>query len=290
MFERGEMKNKIFKKNNEAVAGVIEALLIVALVAIILSTVQLVFIPQVMEQREADHMDEVQNQFSYIKSVIDLQSMTKEDVPISSPVKLGNKNIPYFVTMGARGDVRIIEDESYDINIDFDTLILPLTSIKYTAYNYYYLGGDDLIYAIEGGAVILKQYDGEVVKVEPGITVQNLTGQVNPKVNIYYELPIIIGIPGKNITPASDEIIYIRTNYSSSDANWNSITDVTSLKITTEYAAAWKSLLEEYLEENVNYILGTDDVEITKKGSTTINFYYKRTNIYAQVSPGWIKT
>ena len=63
------MKKSIFIKNNHAVAGVIEALLIVALVAIIISTIQLVYIPQIMSQREADHMQEISNQFSYIKSV-----------------------------------------------------------------------------------------------------------------------------------------------------------------------------------------------------------------------------
>ena len=57
---------------DQAVAGVIEALLLVALAAIVLSTIQLVYIPDIMEQREADHMDQVDNQFSHLKSVIDL--------------------------------------------------------------------------------------------------------------------------------------------------------------------------------------------------------------------------
>jgi competence protein ComGC len=81
----GDMKNKKLIKRKDAVAGVIEALLLVALAAIIISTIQLVYIPQMMEQRESDHMDDVENQFSYLKSVIDLQSMVKEDVPISWP-------------------------------------------------------------------------------------------------------------------------------------------------------------------------------------------------------------
>ena len=51
------MKNKNYLKERDAVAGVIEALLLVALVAIVLSTIQLIYIPQVMEQREADHED-----------------------------------------------------------------------------------------------------------------------------------------------------------------------------------------------------------------------------------------
>jgi len=92
------MKKRNFTKEDKGVAGVIEALLIVALVAIVISTIQLVYIPQVMNQREADHMDVVSNQFSSMKAMIDLQSMTEKDVPISSPITLGSRELPYFVT------------------------------------------------------------------------------------------------------------------------------------------------------------------------------------------------
>ena len=80
------MKRTKFMRENKAVAGVIEALLMVALVAIILSMIQLYYIPQIMEQKEADHMDDVTNQFSFLKAMIDFQSMVEENVPISSPI------------------------------------------------------------------------------------------------------------------------------------------------------------------------------------------------------------
>ena len=52
VFVEGEMKNRKIIKEKHAVAGVIEALLLVGLVAVILSVIQLLYIPQVMEQRE----------------------------------------------------------------------------------------------------------------------------------------------------------------------------------------------------------------------------------------------
>ncbi|MBP1662186.1 MAG: hypothetical protein H6P94_435 [Thermoplasmatales archaeon] len=70
-----EMKRRTFGMQNKAVAGVIEALLMVALVSIVLSVVQLVYIPEVMEQRESEHMDLVSNQISTLKSMIDLQGV-----------------------------------------------------------------------------------------------------------------------------------------------------------------------------------------------------------------------
>jgi len=278
------MKIKKLYKNNFAVAGVIEFLLIVAMIAIIIGIIQYSYIPEFMKQRESDHLDEVENQFSFLKAIIDLQGTTKEDIPVSSPITLGSNNIPYFVTLGALGEIHVIEDISYNINIDFDTLILPLTAIEYTAHNYYYYGGNNIFYSLEGGALILKQPDGEVVKVEPSILIENLTNTIN----IYYDLPVIVGISGKKDTSTSNEIAYVRTNYSSSDTNYQSISDVTSIKINTKYPDAWYNLTENLLKTNVNLIKGIDNVEITQKAKI-INFYYKRIYIYAQLSPGFIK-
>ncbi len=282
----GEMKSRKFIKQNHAVAGVIEALLLVGLVAVILSVIQLQYIPQVMIEREADHMDDVGNQFSFLKAVIDLQSMTQKDVPISSPITLGSRELPYFVTAKAEGEVEVVDD-SGEIEVDFVT-VAPLTSIRYTAFNRYYPNNKafTIIYELEGGAIIYKQPDGEpVCKVDPSIKVENKTSDVD----IYYEIPIITGVTGKDRSGVSHKTCFIRTNFSSSDANWISITDISSITITTSYPNAWNDSLSNMqdLVENANIEKGPNYVEITPNGKD-INFYYKRSYIYVQVGPGWV--
>ena len=281
------MKRTKFMRENRAVAGVIEALLMVALVAIILSMIQLYYIPQIMEQKEADHMDDVTNQFSFLKAVMDLQSMTGsmtgEDVPISSPITLGSDALPYFVTMPASGQLSVIGDDNddYEINVGPDSIkVFPLTSIKYEAFNFYYI---DQTYILEGGCIIVSQSDGEIVRVEPAIKVQNQTDDIN----IFYEVPIIVGVPGKNVTGGYKNC-FIRTNYSSSDTNWIPISNISNIRIVTAYPSAWNDLMEELLEENVNITEQPTYVEITRK-TKQINLYYKEVYIYAQISPGWIK-
>ena len=277
------MKKTLFKNNNSAVAGVIEALLIVALVAIIISTIQLTYIPEIMSQREADHMRETSNQFSYIKSIIDLQSTTKQNTPVTTTLDLSCGAIPYFVTMASTGELRIIEDSKYEINIDFDATQIPLTKINLTSYNNYYLDGDDINFALEGGAVFLKQEEGSAMRVPPSISVENETNDIN----IYYDIPIIVGVEGKTQV-AGNEIVHIRSNYSSADSSYLSDTDVTNLKIYSDYAEYWYEYLNEILSDNVNYVLNDDNVEITKK-IKNINFYYKRTYIYIQIGEGYIR-
>ena len=283
------MKKRNFIKEDEGVAGVIEALLIVALVAVVISTIQLVYIPQVMNQREADHMDEVANQFSSMKAMIDLQSMTEKDVPISSPITLGSRELPYFVTARALGELRIVNDANYEINVDYGALVFPLTSVKYTAYNSYYLDGTMAYYIFQGGAIIRKQFDGETVIVEPSITVDN-----SSIITIHYNIPIVIGIEGKNTSPTDYKTCFIRTNYSiKSDDDYEWFQDVSSIVIKTEYLNAWNESLQGLLGDNfeckIKYDKQPNYVEIEPKTTKQIDLYYQKVYIYAQISPGWIE-
>jgi len=260
--EKGEIVIKRFTKNNSALAGVIEALLLVALVAIILSIIQMMYIPDIMSVKESEHMDVVENQFSNLKSTIELQSMmgaVDSDNPaihsmLSSPITLGSGKLPYFVTLGARGNVQINDIEDCDHNkIIFNPMTvaeyndgIPLTSVEYTAYNHYYLDGKNIKYILEAGAILLNQSsDGEVMKVGPAISVQNISGDIK----IYWDIPVFICAEGKDITPTDFKNCYIRTNYTDHDPHNHD--DSTSIKIVSEHYVAWY----EYFTSNINGLL-----------------------------------
>lgn len=280
---RGEMKNKKIRKEKQAVAGVIEALLLVALVAIVISTIQLVYVPQVMEQKEAEHMDEVSNQFSSLKSMIDLQTMTQSDAPIFSMITLGSRELPYFITARASGEITIRDTEEWNISIDYaqpgEPFFYKLTSIKYEAYNSYFV---DQTYILEGGGIIVRQPNGEaVMRVDPSITVENKT-----RITIDFNLPIIVDTPGKNLTYGYGKC-FIRTNWSIGDTD-TILSGVDSIKISTENPNAWNQSLYNMLGDNVNYDEGDNYVEITKKSKdigVNIEYYY----VTVQIGPGWIK-
>ena len=304
---------KQFNTKNNAVAGVIEALLLVGLVAIILSFIQLYYIPEIMEDKEATHMDQVSQQFSQLKSVIDIQStmgVINEENPnpkfiaytsMSSPLTLGSRELPYFVSSASPGQINLIDkndagDSKIRINpsplplgYDFPSGI-PLTSIKYEAYNYYFIPQK---YIFEGGGIILNQTDGEVMSVNPSMYIVNNTNDIE----IIYDIPLFIGNPGKKIDGGYDES-YIRTNYLKYyEGTENNISEI---YIYTNYPDAWyhslvntsRGLLWEYV--NNQYV----KVEIDK--STTPNYvvikpyskdiYVKITvvEIGVQIGPGAI--
>jgi hypothetical protein len=301
------MKKRNFTKEDKGVAGVIEALLIVALVAVVISTIQLVYIPQVMNQREADHMDEVANQIAYLKSVIDTQALTGSistnaplsHVPMSSMITLGSRELPYFVTAASFGDISVIYNKNSLIEkyrpLEVPIEISPLTSIVYHADNSYFV---DQTYIFEGGGIIVAQPGGEsVMRVDPSISVKNLSNIET--IELEYYLPKIIGISGKNTTSGTGKC-FIRTNYSSCQPTTdNPIYTGQSIIIKSEYLNAWNESLNRLLGEETKTVtikIGSDPTDPAKKVvliyaknlDYIINLKLTIVDIECQIGPGWV--
>ena len=278
------MKKRNFTKEDEGVAGVIEALLMVALVAIVISTIQLIYIPQVMNQREAEHMDTVSNQFSYLKSMIDIQSMTGSNAPVFSMITLGSRELPYFVTARAFGELYIVNSEQYRIEILASQTPFPvhLTSITYDAYNSYFV---DQTYVLEGGGIIVMQPDGKsVMRVDPAIS-YTIDGT---KVIIHFDLPVFSSAPGKNSTEGYGKCV-IRTNYSGDDPEQTPINITNYIRIYTKYLNAWHESLNNSLGTVVNITPGSNYIEITQlPGGKHIYLDFRRIYIHVQIGPGWV--
>jgi len=288
----GEMKNRKFGTHNQAVAGVIEALLMVALVSVVISMVQLIYIPQIMEQKEAEHMDLVSNQFSTLKSMIDLQGITRSSAPISSMITLGSRDLPYFITAKAFGEVSVKENPTYKITVlpppgSLPSGTVPLTSIQYAADNSYFV---DQTYILEGGGLIVQQPDGvPVMRADPSISSVNNTNSIT----IHFDLTHVMAIPGKNLTNGEGNC-YIRTNYSSNRTHFDTIQPGGHIRIYTAYPNAWNESLHNllgiyavngYINISLNPTQGY--IEITP-GMKDILLQLNVIDIYVQIGQGWI--
>lgn len=300
MEKEGEwMMHRKFGTHTRAVAGVIEALLMVALVSIVISMIQLIYIPQVMEQREAEHMDQVFNQFSLIKSMMDMQAMTQSSSPSSSMITLGSRELPYFITVKATGELSAKENPGSMIT--FNPPLNPppgfppsgtisLTSLQYLADNSYFV---DQSYILEGGGIIVKQVEGTpVIRVDPSISSVNNTNSIT----LHIDLPHVIATSGKNLT-SGDGKCFIRTNYSNNRTYTDSIPFGGYIRIYSQYLNAWNeslhSILGVYSTNGCLQItmVGTSPtgyIEI-KPGSKDILLQLNVIDIQAQIGPGWIK-
>jgi hypothetical protein len=302
------MKESKIIKDKFAIAGVLEAILLIALVAIILSMIQLYYVPEMMDQREADHMDQVSNQFAQLKSVIETQAMmgsmeTGEPItytPMSSPITLGSKELPYFISARSYGQIDLIDSEitgDNKINIqpapgDFPDGI-PLTSIKYEAENFYFV---DQTYILEGGGIVLKQSsEGEVMRVNPGIVVENNSDVMSMKIK--YFIPLFKGVSGKKIWADYKEC-YIYTNFTK---HYKYTGSANFLHISTDYPNAWYDCLVNesrgimweyfdngYLNVTLDNTITPNRIEITPALGFTLNLELTIAEIGVQVGPGYV--
>jgi len=308
------MKYRRINKENLVVAGVIEALLLVALCAIIISLIQLSYIPQIMKQREAEHMDEVSNQFSYLKNMIDIQALAGSmgtdvplaHVPMMTQITLGSRNLPYFVTAPSYGELSIKDmgakiDANPPIQDSWHVYLsgIPFSSIVYHAYNMYFV---EQTYILEGGGIILSQSSGDsTMRADPSISVED----VGNKIEMKFYLPNIIGIPGKNSTNGYGGC-FIRTNYSTYHPYLSDQIPIDNyIIIYSNHLTAWNETLNR-LFRDVMYDAGdkpspenkTVNISITQyEGKNVvkitplkhpINLELKVVDISVQIGPGWI--
>ena len=302
------MKGNKILQDKLALAGVLEAILLIALVAIIISFIQLYYVPEIMDQREADHMDQVSNQFAQLKSIIETQAMMgsiESELPISytpmsSPITLGSKELPYFVSARSSGQIDVIDSEITDnhkINIqpppgDFPNGI-PLTSIIYEAQNFYFV---DQTYILEGGGIILKQSDGEVMRVNPGIVVENNSDLMNIKIK--YFIPLFKGVEGKK-SWADYRECYVYTNFTKHYTYPSQ--SVSFIHISTDYPTAWydclvnesHGILWEYFDNGyINVIIDDtvtpNQIEITPGIGYDIKLELTVAEIGVQVGQGYV--
>ncbi len=290
------MARQVFFSQQQGVAGVIEALLLVALVAVVISTIQLMYIPEIMEQREAEHMDTVENQFSYLKSVIDIQTAMDDDIFISSPITLGSRELPYFVTARAFGQLTIEDNPERYIQVDFvfDQRV-PLSSIKYESMNSYYI---DQIFVLSGGGLILDQAEGEAMRVNPSIKFINNSPGPN-QIQMDWIIPSFYSIAGKNAT-AGFKNCYIRTNRTGEDKSSQysggfSVND--NIRIYTDYVSAWNQSLNKLASEykidseiDITMYPSANPSYVEIKSTATSDLYIDLTiiKIGAQIGPGTV--
>ncbi|MFH1101338.1 MAG: hypothetical protein V1726_04810 [Methanobacteriota archaeon] len=278
------MNNQHKNRGKYAVSGVIEALLLIGLVAVVIGIIQVEYIPQVMNQREAEHMDQVSNQFSYLKSMIDIQTMTKSNAPIFSIITLGSPELPYFITAHAEGELNVPPTETGNITIG-GLKVVSLTAIKYDAKNAYFI---PQTYILESGGIILKQPDGNsTMRVPPSV---NIT-EVDSEYNIYFDLVRFIGKPGKNVSANYGKCV-IRTNFSHSTSV--PLGPVGILRINTQYPHAWYEFLNDkmgqFVDVSLRPVSEPSYVEIKQKplGNPIDNIYITEHWVEVQIGPGWV--
>jgi hypothetical protein len=281
---------KSIKKKDEAVAGIVVAVMIVGLVLAVISIIQTVYIPKWMESREAEHMGVVADQFSNLKFTIDTQIALKEDVPVSSSITLGSRELGFFMSNKAFGRLALISNgwAHRIVRTAGDTYEDNYGILRYASQNAYFL---NQIYNYEIGGVVLNQTEGAVFIIKPEFSVR-----YNASIRIAnLSLTCIDLVPNDEKTSISGYGTYpVRTEYLT--ATNTTITSVKTFAVITPFSSIWYTFLNSTLSD-ANLVKGTD-YTITKTSNqvtitfispplTTVNLDLTKIQIAAQITPGW---
>ena len=265
--------------NRYGVVGVVEAVLLIALFAIILATIQLTYIPELMKNREAEHMDLISNQFSQLKMAIDMLCMSKSNYSLTVPITLGSREIPYFITARAIGEISV-RDDSFKISIETASgyTNLSLGTIKYMANNVYYAKQS---YILECGAVVLRQnYRDDTMISPPNFVFKESGSTIGIDI-----LAVDIESYANRSGTAGVDVTYIRANYSSMTSM--DFTGVNKLVIHTEHTDPWFRFLN-YSIENAKIEQEDGKVIVEPEDGYNLDIHLDLAKIYVQIGMGWI--
>ncbi len=283
------MKTIINKTSNSAVVGIVTAMLLIGLIVTVISIFQLVYVPILMEQREAEHMDRVAEQFGFLTSIINDQAADQsKGIPIAAFMTLGSKELPFLVSSKAYGTLEVIENSSKLTIQDSINNTYKIGTINYSSSNAYYL---DQSFTYEAGAMIVSQSNGNKMLARPNFNVDyNKTSNI---VNISYNVINISSIGQKTIASGSGTC-GIQTEFYDISTNKTFI-DIINIKIDTYTPNAWltflnNTLLKAGLNLNQFNLIKTDDsIDLNFESILTVNIFLKIIEIQAQIGPGWIE-
>jgi hypothetical protein len=291
------MKISKFKNSDDAVVGIIVAILLIGLIILVISIIQTVFIPNWMKQIEAEHMDDVAGQFSQLKFAIDIQSsLQRRDLPVSVPVTIGNKQFPILQSSQSFGRLDIIDNAGYMLfGNTTNSTIINFGDIIFESYNSYFL---DQFYIYECGSIIVSQDEGNIITVKPDFSYEF----DDPDLSFNFTIVNISDVGNKN--SASGYGTYpIRVEYDNIE---NEILpeNITIIRIFSDYPESWhlyfktilndiglsSDLIDDVLIKSGNLVeIDLSEIISSHDPITDIDIDVQTISVLAQIAPGWVE-
>jgi hypothetical protein len=277
-------KMKPLKQDRSAVVSVVIALLLLGLFAVTLTTIQIVYVPRWVEQQEGFHMHDVAAQFADIKHAIDIQTISKDKTPISTPLTLGTGQQSFLTSSRAYGSVHVDSNSIiFSMSNISNQYTISLGTFYYTSRNNYYV---DQSYILEAGAVIINQSEGNIMSTNPPVIYHH------PVFDLTYTFFNITERGGKTDIGGYGTYL-IQTNYSHG-ITYN-LTNITNLQIISSYPNCWYNLVNTTLQDlgfiyKLDYDISISDniVDIIVASAAHLDISMNIVKIFAQISPGRI--
>lgn len=254
-----------FKNSDDAVAGVIGAIMIMGVIAITITTVTVYYVPVWIEGNEVNQMRQLSNEIRSLKSVVDMQIQTGDkNTTMSSRITLGSEGVPFFDVAKTSGTLSANSfDNSFNVqNSSGNVNFTSFGNIKVTPLNRYYVQQS---YIYENGALLLYQPDGGAVSSSPQLAISNSTGNINISATLVSINSIKYTLSGTDTMEVQTKLLLSwEYAYAWSDVAGENI----SLNVTTEYPNVWKTWFDTELNKTENNLIWNKDFTVANSGNT----------------------
>jgi hypothetical protein len=279
--------------NDEGVAATIGTImsLLVFLTAFGMFTNQ--FVPVWMSDNESSHMSTAIQQFTTLKSSVDIGISYNSNsriapTPVFVPITLSSPGIPVFAAATA-GILKFIPEainQKPMFNITYSYISSTGVANTLSPDNDGHTGGSLDLYCpnryfveqhlvYESGAVILNQTDGEFIIAGPQFSVKNIGTASDPQIDVMLTQISLQGL-NKTIGGTGSKGVTAELLYADTTAYENSGGSQVSITIVSNHGYAWYQFFLRSLNGTADMTLG-DGFNLTK---TLYSFPDKLSNYY----------
>ena len=284
------MKNRFFGptssfcRSESGIATAVAAALLLGIIVAAMTTIQVQYVPVWKEDAEYAHMSVVWQDMSRFKSNIDILAAGIEMNPnsritLNSPIQMGGADVPFIGGMKTGGTLivndgisRMWIEVNDDVNGYSKQTLSNISSVSYRPTN---IHSAEEIYCYENGALIVTQNGRSVMKLFPGIVLENGTGIST--VNISARIATLEGKRGviasnsvENIKLTSQDFINVYDSdqeYTSGNATIKANVTSVDLTVYTENTEAWENYFEDsandiHLQEGTDYNITKEDYSV----------------------------
>lgn len=274
-----------FYKSESGIAAAVAAALLLGIIVVSMTTVQVQYVPVWKEDAEYAHMSDVWQDMSRFKSNVDILAAGLEMNPnsritLNSPIQMGGADIPFIGGMKTGGTL-IVNDGISGMLIEVDDDMggnnsnQTLSDIGSVSYHPTNVHSVEETYCYENGALIVTQNGRSVMKLFPGIVLEDGAGISS--VNLSARVATLDGTRGvmagnsiENIRLTSQDFINIYDSdqeYTSGNTTMKANVTSVDLTIYTENTEAWKkyfgdSANETHLQEGTDYNITKENYSV----------------------------
>ena len=268
-----KMARKICAQRSEdAVSTVVSAILLLALVVALITSINVRYVPQWTEDAEHLHMRSVIKDMSQLKSGVDLMltaSGTKTgSFSAGMPVTMGGGEVPFFSSLSSSSTLLLntrtvnmyIVTELGGVNQDTGDMMKGMGSVDFLSNNDYY---PNQRFSYECGGLVIGQDNRSVMKMVPHISV---TESLNDTIDVTLDAVKLGGLQ-RTMSSNSMEEVYVTSSNSASIYNGSKLVDELTLAVESENSMAWQDYLSKLMQASH---LDADQYSINSNSTTTV--------------------